>query len=90
MRIFGIFCLLFILNGCSFLLFYLEFGLLFMLQKVHLAYRDVTLITVDGVKLYVWWLLAKLGVLLKGMVLHLYGNGGNLVWHLGGSWWLLE
>ncbi|RMS13163.1 hypothetical protein ALP75_202837 [Pseudomonas syringae pv. actinidiae] len=26
----------------------------------------------------------------KGTVLHLHGNGGNLSWHLGGSWWLPE
>ena len=26
----------------------------------------------------------------KGTVLHLHGNGGNLAWHLGGSWWLPE
>ncbi|WP_410963020.1 alpha/beta hydrolase, partial [Salmonella sp. SAL04292] len=25
---------------------------------------------------------------MKGTVLYLHGNGGNLSWHLGGTWWL--
>ena len=58
--------------------------------KANLQYRDVTLTTADGVKLHAWWLPAKAGVPLKGTVLHLHGNGGNLAWHLGGSWWLPE
>ena len=90
MRILGILCLLLTLNGCSSLLFYPEPGLPFTPEKAHLAYRDVTLTTADGVKLHAWWLPAKPGVPLKGTVLHLHGNGGNLAWHLGGSWWLPE
>ncbi len=84
MRILGILCLLLTLNGCSSLLFYPEPGLPFTPQKAGLAYRDVTLTTADGVKLHAWWLPAKPGVPLKGTVLHLHGNGGNLAWHLGG------
>ncbi|MBD9461403.1 alpha/beta hydrolase, partial [Pseudomonas sp. PDM05] len=61
-----------------------------MPPKAHLQYRDVTLTTADGVRLHAWWLPAKAGVPLKGTVLHLHGNGGNLAWHLGGSWWLPE
>ena len=90
MRILGILCLLLTLNGCSSLLFYPEPGLPFTPQKAHLAYRDVTLTSADGVKLHAWWLPAKPGVPVKGTVLHLHGNGGNLAWHLGGSWWLPE
>ncbi|MCF5508246.1 alpha/beta hydrolase, partial [Pseudomonas sp. PA-3-6H] len=90
MRILGILCLLLTLNGCSSLLFYPEPGLPFTPEKAHLPYRDVTLTTADGVKLHAWWLPAKPGVPLKGTVLHLHGNGGNLAWHLGGSWWLPE
>jgi uncharacterized protein len=41
-------------------------------------------------KLRGWWLPVKPGVEVKGTVLHLHGNGGNLAWHLGGSWWLPE
>ncbi len=37
-----------------------------------------------------WWLPAKEGVPVRGTVLHLHGNGGNLSWHLGGAYWLPE
>ena len=90
MRILGILCLLLTLNGCSSLLFYPEPGLPFTPQKAHLDYRDVTLTTADGVKLHAWWLPAKPGVPLKGTVLHLHGNGGNLAYHLGAVAWLPE
>ena len=88
MRILGILCLLLTLNGCSSLLFYPEPGLPFTPDKAGLQYRDVSLTTADGVKLHAWWLPAKEGVTVKGTVLHLHGNGGNLAAHLGGSWWL--
>ncbi|MBC2690021.1 alpha/beta hydrolase [Pseudomonas kielensis] len=88
MRILGILCLLLTLNGCSSLLFYPEPGLPFTPDKAGLQYRDVSLTTADGVKLHAWWLPAKEGVAVKGTVLHLHGNGGNLAAHLGGSWWL--
>jgi fermentation-respiration switch protein FrsA (DUF1100 family) len=42
------------------------------------------------VRLNGWWLPAKAGVPVKGTVLHLHGNGGNLPGHLGGSYWLPE
>lgn len=88
MRILGILCLFLSLSGCSSLLFYPEPGLPFTPDKAGLQYRDVSLITADGVKLHAWWLPAKEGVEVKGTVLHLHGNGGNLAAHLGGSWWL--
>ncbi|KAF0863132.1 alpha/beta hydrolase [Pseudomonas sp. LD120] len=84
------FALLLGLQGCSSLLFYPEPGLPFTPERAKLEYRDVTLTTADGLKLHGWWLPAKPGVALKGTVLHLHGNGGNLAWHLGGSWWLPE
>ncbi|SEI11658.1 alpha/beta hydrolase [Pseudomonas asplenii] len=90
MRALGILCLLLTLNGCSSLLFYPEPGLPFTPDKAHLAYRDVTLTTADGTRLHAWWLPARAGVPVKGTVLHLHGNGGNLSMHLGGSWWLPE
>ena len=89
-RIVAALMLLFSLNGCSSLLFYPEQGLPFTPERAKLEYRDVTLTTADGLKLHAWWLPAKAGVPLKGTVLHLHGNGGNLAWHLGGSWWLPE
>ncbi len=82
--------LLGLLQGCSSLLFYPEPGLPFTPQRAKLEYRDITLHTADGLKLRAWWLPAKAGVPVKGTVLHLHGNGGNLAWHLGGSWWLPE
>lgn len=90
MKIFGALALLLTLTGCSSLLFYPEPGLPFTPEKAHLQYRDVTLTAADGTQLHGWWLPAKAGVPVKGTVLHLHGNGGNLAWHLGGSWWLPE
>jgi fermentation-respiration switch protein FrsA (DUF1100 family) len=78
------------LGGCSSMLFYPEPGLPFTPEKAHLQYRDITLTAADGTHLHGWWLPAKAGVAVKGTVLHLHGNGGNLAWHLGGSWWLPE
>ena len=55
-----------------------------------MAFEDVQLKAADGTRLHGWWLPAKPGIAVKGTVLHLHGNGGNLAWHLGGSWWLPE
>ena len=66
------------LSGCSGLLFYPEPGQPFTPERAKLDYRDVALTTADGVRLHGWWLPAKAGVELKGTVLHLHGNGGNL------------
>lgn len=77
-----------LLAGCSSLLFYPERGLPFTPARAGLEYRDVTLTAADGTRLHGWWLPAKAGVAVKGTVLHLHGNGGNLSSHLGGSWWL--
>ncbi|MBD8474192.1 alpha/beta hydrolase [Pseudomonas sp. CFBP 8770] len=79
-----------LLTGCSSLLFYPEQGLPFTPEKAGLAFEDVSLTAADGTRLHGWWLPAKPGVEVKGTVLHLHGNGGNLAWHLGGSWWLPE
>ncbi|MNM87705.1 2-succinyl-6-hydroxy-2,4-cyclohexadiene-1-carboxylate synthase [compost metagenome] len=76
------------LTGCSELLFYPSPDVPFTPARAKLEYRDVTLTTSDGVKLAAWWLPAKEGVPLKGTVLHLHGNGGNMAWHLGGAFWL--
>ena len=78
------------LTGCSEWLFYPEPGLPFTPQKAGLEYRDIQLTAADGTRLHAWWLPAKAGVPIKGTVLHLHGNGGNLAWHLGGSYWLPE
>ncbi|WP_426149979.1 alpha/beta hydrolase [Pseudomonas sp. DC3000-4b1] len=76
------------LAGCSSLLFYPEPGQPFTPEVAGLAWQPVHLRTADGVALQAWWLPAKAGVAVKGTVLHLHGNGGNLARHLGGSWWL--
>jgi len=78
------------LSACSSLLFFPEPGLPFTPEKAHLDFRDVTFTAADGTRLHGWWLPAKTGVEVKGTVLHLHGNGGNLAWHLGGSYWLPE
>ncbi|PAU57971.1 alpha/beta hydrolase [Pseudomonas indica] len=81
---------LLLLAGCSSLLFYPQKGLPITPERAGLAYRDVFLDAADGTRLHAWWLPAKAGVEVKGTVLHLHGNGGNLAWHLGGSYWLPE
>jgi fermentation-respiration switch protein FrsA (DUF1100 family) len=78
------------LTGCSELLFYPERDVPLTPEKAHLPYRDLTLTTADGKKLNAWFLPAKAGVPVKGTVLHLHGNGGNMAWHLSGSYWLPE
>lgn len=78
------------LVGCSGLLFYPEPGLPITPERAGLQYRDIELRAADGTRLHVWWLPAKAGVKVKGTVLHLHGNGGNLAWHLGGVHWLPE
>lgn len=78
------------LVGCSGLLFYPEPGLPFTPARADLEYRDIHLSAADGTRLHAWWLPAKAGVQVKGTVLHLHGNGGNLAWHLGGVHWLPE
>jgi fermentation-respiration switch protein FrsA (DUF1100 family) len=81
---------LLLLQGCSSLLFYPQQPLPFTPERAGLAYRDVQLTAADGTRLHAWWLPAKPGVAVKGTVLHLHGNGGNLATHLGGSYWLPE
>ncbi|SHM81563.1 hypothetical protein SAMN05216593_103318 [Pseudomonas asturiensis] len=90
MKLFSILALLLSLAGCSSMLFYPEPGLPFTPDQARLQYRDVNLTAADGTRLHGWWLAAKEGVPVKGTVLHLHGNGGNLSWHLGGSGWLPE
>lgn len=80
--------LLLSVTGCSGLLFYPEPGEPFTPDVAKVQWQPVTLHTSDGVRLHAWWLPAKAGVPVKGTVLHLHGNGGNLARHLGGSWWL--
>ncbi len=87
----GLLVLMFsLLAGCSEWLFYPEPGLPFTPHKAGLEYRDIQLAAADGTALHAWWLPVKKGVPVKGTVLHLHGNGGNLAWHLGGSYWLPE
>ncbi|KPX31026.1 alpha/beta hydrolase [Pseudomonas ficuserectae] len=90
MKLLGIFTLVLALTGCSSMLFYPEQGVPFTPDKARLQYQDVNLTAADGTRLHGWWLPAKEGVAVKGTVLHLHGNGGNLSWHLGGVWWLPE
>ncbi|MEG5266712.1 alpha/beta hydrolase [Pseudomonas sp. JDS28PS106] len=90
MKLISILTLFLSLTGCSSMLFYPEPGLPFTPDKAKLQYRGVQLAAADGTRLHGWWLPAKAGVPVKGTVLHLHGNGGNLSWHLGGSWWLPE
>mgnify|MGYP003365156205 CR=1 FL=1 len=90
MKILAALCLLLTLSGCSSLLFYPEPGQPITPQAAGLTYENVNLTAADGTLLHGWWLPAKPGVPLKGTVLHLHGNGGNLAYHLGAVAWLPE
>lgn len=76
------------LGACDSLLFYPERVLPISPKDAKLDYRDEFLLAADGTRLHAWWLPAKVGIEVKGTVLHLHGNGGNVASHLGGSWWL--
>lgn len=90
MKILAALCLLITLGGCSSVLFYPEPGQPVTPTAAGLAYRDVNLTAADGTRLHGWWLPVKPGVAVKGTVLHLHGNGGNLAYHLGATAWLPE
>lgn len=79
-----------VLAGCSSVLFYPEPGQPFTPERARLAFHELALTASDGTRLHAWWLPAKPGVEVKGTVLHLHGNGGNMAWHLGASYWLPE
>ena len=70
------------------MLFYPEPGQPITPTAAGLKYSDVLITAADGTRLHGWWLPAKQGVPLKGTVLHLHGNGGNLAYHLGATAWL--
>ncbi len=78
------------LSGCSNLLFFPLKELPYTPAVAKLEFRDITLAAADGTHLHAWWLPVKPGVAVKGTVLHLHGNGGNVATHLGGSYWLPE
>ena len=78
------------LGGCTSLLFYPEPGLPITPERAGIAYKDVALQAADGTRLHAWWLPVPDGTPVKGTVLYLHGNGGNLAWHLGGTYWLPE
>lgn len=79
-----------LLQGCSSLLFYPAKGLPFTPERAGLEFHDEYLVTADGTRLNAWWLPAKAGVEVKGTILYLHGNGGNMAMHLGAPWWLPE
>jgi hypothetical protein len=55
-------------------------------ERVGLAYEDIELVTVDGVRLHAWFLPARGRAL--GSVLFLHGNAENVSTHLGSVYWL--
>lgn len=88
MRSLGLCLLALLLAGCDAWLFYPERELSLTPQVAGLEFTDVFITAADGTRLHAWWLPVKAGVAVKGTVLHLHGNGGNVSSHLGGSWWL--
>lgn len=79
-----------LLQGCSSLLFYPEKGLPFTPTRAGLEFGDKYLTAADGTQLNAWWLPAQAGTEVKGTILYLHGNGGNMAMHLGAPWWLPE
>jgi fermentation-respiration switch protein FrsA (DUF1100 family) len=87
-RSLGLCLLALLLAGCDSWLFYPERELPLTPSVAGLEFTDVFITAADGTRLHAWWLPAKTGVAVRGTVLHLHGNGGNVAAHLGGSWWL--
>jgi fermentation-respiration switch protein FrsA (DUF1100 family) len=82
-------CVLFVLlAGCDSWLFYPERELSLTPKIAGLEFTDVLITAADGTRLHAWWLPVPAGVPVRGTVLHLHGNGGNVASHLGASWWL--
>lgn len=76
------------LAGCSTWLFYPESEVPITPVQAGLEFTDLNLTAADGTGLNAWWLPAKSQVPVKGTLLYLHGNGGNLAWHLGAVAWL--
>lgn len=75
-----------LLPACGSVFFYPQREHVLTPQDADLAYRDVQLEAADGVTLHAWYLPAQ-GTL-RGTVLFLHGNGGNVSTQLGAVYWL--
>ena len=84
----GVLVALMALAGCSSWLFYPESERPITPAQAGLAFTELELKAADGTVLSAWWLPAKEQVSVKGTLLYLHGNGGNLAWHLGAVAWL--
>jgi fermentation-respiration switch protein FrsA (DUF1100 family) len=80
--------LLMTLTACSGVLFYPGKNWVRTPEQLGIEYRDIELLTEDGVKLSAWWLEPRGEV--KGTVLFLHGNAENISTHLGSVYWMPE
>ncbi len=88
MRIWSLLVAFFTLQGCSELMFYPVPGLPFTPAAHGLDYRDQYLRAADGTRLHAWWLPVPANMAVRGTLLHLHGNAGNLSYHLAAVAWL--
>jgi dipeptidyl aminopeptidase/acylaminoacyl peptidase len=79
-------CLALLLPACSSVFFYPQRMLVLTPQVAGLEYEDITLHAADGVRLHAWYLPAQ-GEM-RGTVLFLHGNGGNVSTQLAAVYWL--
>ena len=80
--------LLLSLTACSGMLFFPGKNWVRTPEQLGIEYRDIELLTEDGVKLSAWWLEPRGEV--KGTILFLHGNAENISTHLGSVYWLPE
>jgi uncharacterized protein len=74
------------LTGCTGLFFYPSHQEVQTPERLGLVYENISLQTVDGVRLHAWYLPAQ-GTA-QGTILHLHGNAENISTFIASVWWL--
>lgn len=80
---------LIIFTGCTNLIFQPRKSFLFDISKTDVVYQDVFIPLRDGVNLHGWWL-SHANPDYKGTVVFLHGNAGNISFHMGNAYWMVE
>jgi fermentation-respiration switch protein FrsA (DUF1100 family) len=78
-------CLL-LLPGCTGVFFRPQSAMVITPAQIGLAYRDIEIPSLDGVRLHAWYLPARGDA--KGTVLFLHGNAQNISTHIASVYWL--
>jgi len=84
-----IFTLILFLTGCTHLIFQPKKSFLFDLSKTDVVYEDVFFRSDEGIDLHGWWFTHKTHDY-KGTIVFLHGNAGNVSYHMGNAYWMVE